>query len=160
YQPTVFGSVTGVGADSGTRIAAGFLNNPVIYSRAATGLMVSQLITDFGRTTHLVQSARLRAQSQNQALQTTRAQVLLQTDRAYYNVLRAQSVLKVAEQTVRARQLVADQVTTLAQSNLKSQLDVTFANVNLADAKLLLVSAQNDIDSAFAELATAIGLPQ
>src|SRR5262249_5863363 len=29
-----------------------------------------------------------------------------------------------------------------------------------ADDKLLLVSAQNDLDSAFAELATAIGMPQ
>jgi outer membrane protein len=36
---------------------------------------------------------------------------------------------------------------------------VSFANVNLADARLLLSSAQNDINSAFAELATAIGLP-
>jgi outer membrane protein len=67
--------------------------------------------------------------------------------------------LKVAEQTVSARQLVSDQVTTLAQSNLKSQLDVSFANVNLADARLLLASAQNDVKSAFTELATAIGLP-
>jgi len=160
YQPTVFGSLTGVGADNGSRIAAGLLNNPALFSRFGAGLTVSQFITDFGRTSDLVQSARLKAQAQDQAAQTTRFQVLLQTDRADYSVLRAQAVLKVAEQTVSARQLVADQVTTLAQSNLKSQLDVSFANVNLADARLLLVSAQNDINSAFAELATAIGLPQ
>jgi outer membrane protein len=159
FQPTVFGSVTGTGADSGSRIAAGVLNNPVLYNHAGTGLTINQLITDFGRTGNLLQSAKFRAQAQEQAFQTTRAQVLLQTDRAYFNVLRAQSVLKVAEQTVSARQLVSDQVTTLAQSNLKSQLDVSFANVNLADAKLLLASAQNDINSAYAELATAIGLP-
>jgi outer membrane protein len=158
-QPTLFGSVSGTGADSGSRIAAGVLNNPVLYNHAGTGLTVNQLITDFGRTGNLVQSAKLRAQAQEQVVQTTRAQVLLQTDRAYFSVLRAQSVLKVAEQTVSARKLVADQVTTLAQSNLKSQLDVSFANVNLADAKLLLVSAQNDINSAFADLATAIGRP-
>ena len=110
-QPTVFGSVSGTGADSGSRIAAGVLNNPVLYNHAGSGLTFNQLITDFGRTHNLVQSADLRAQAQEQTYQTTRAQVLLQTDRAYYNVLRAQSVLKVAEQTVSARQLVADQVT-------------------------------------------------
>ena len=159
FQPTVFGNVSGTGADSGSRIAAGVLNNPVLYNHAGTGLTVNQLVTDFGRTGNLVQSAKLRAQAQQQVFQTTRAQVLLQTDRAYYNVLRAQSVLKVADQTVSARQLVSDQVTTLQQSNLKSLLDVSFANVNLADAKLLLATAQNDIASAFAELATAIGLP-
>jgi outer membrane protein len=158
-QPTVFGSVTGTGADSGSRIAAGVLNNPALYNHVGTGLTVNQLITDFGRTGNLVQSAKLRAEAQEQTFQSTRAQVLLQTDRAYFNVLRAQSVLKVAEQTVSARQLVSDQVTTLQQSNLKSLLDVSFANVNLADARLLLASAQNDVKSASTELATAIGLP-
>jgi Outer membrane protein len=159
FQPNVFGSLTGTGADSGSRIAAGVLNNPALYNHAGSGLTVNQLITDFGRTHSLVDSAKFRARAQEQVVQTTLAQVLLQTDRAYFNVLRAQSVLKVAEQTVAARQLVSDQVTTLAQSNLKSQLDVSFANVNLADARLLLSSAQNDLESAFAELATAIGLP-
>ena len=55
-------------------------------------------------------------------------------------------MLQVANQTVAARQLVADQVTALAESKLKSTLDVSFANVNLADAKLLLVQAQNDLE--------------
>jgi outer membrane protein len=159
FQPNVIGSLTGTGADSGSRIAAGVLNNPSLYNHAGAGLTVNQLITDFGRTRSLVDSAKLRAQAQDQVVQTTLAQVLLLTDRAYFNVLRAQSVLKVAQQTVSARQLVSDQVTTLAQSNLKSQLDVSFANVNLADARLLLSSSQNDLESAFAELATAIGVP-
>jgi outer membrane protein len=160
FQPTLSGSITGTGADSGSRIAAGVLNNPIVYNHAGTGLTVNQLVTDFGRTKNLVQSASLKAQAQNQVLETTRAQVLLATDNAFFNALRAQSVLTVAEQTVTARQLVSDQVTTLAQSLLKSQLDVSFANVNLADAKLLLVSARNDVESAFANLAAAIGLPQ
>jgi outer membrane protein len=73
--------------------------------------------------------------------------------------LRAQSVLKVAEQTVEARKLVVDQVTALAQSNLKSQLDVSFANVNLSDAKLLLAGAHNDEQAAEAQLLTAMGIP-
>lgn len=159
FQPTLFGSITGVGADTGSRIAAGALNNPVLYNRVGTGLFINQLVTDFGRTSELVKSSRFHAQAQQQVSETTRAQVLLQTDRAYFAVLRAQSVLTVARQTVSARQLVADQVTALAKSNLKSQLDVSFANVNLADAKLLLSGAQNDLSAARADLATAIGAP-
>jgi outer membrane protein len=159
FQPTLFGSVTGVGADSGSRIAAGVLNNPVLYNRLGTGLSIGQLITDFGRTSSLVQSSKFRAQAQQQVTEITRAQILLQTDRAYFGVLRAQSVLQVAQQTVAARQLVVDQVTALAQSLLKSQLDVSFAKVNLSDAKLLLASAQNELKARLAELATALGLP-
>ena len=58
-----------------------------------------------------------------------------------------------------ARQLVFDQVTALAQSKLRSTLDVSFANVNLSDAKLLQVQAQNDVQAAEADLAEAMGLP-
>src|SRR6185436_17683413 len=69
FQPTLFGSVTGVGADSGSRLAAGALNNPVIYNRLGTGLSISQLVTDFGRTSSLVQSSKLRAQAQQQIIE-------------------------------------------------------------------------------------------
>ena len=140
YEPTLFGSFTGVGADNGSRLAAGGLNNPVVYNRLGSGLTVSQMITDFGRTGNLVAMAKLRAQAQDEATETTRAQILLAVSRAYFAVLRAHAVLHVATQTVEARQLVADQVTALAESKLKSTLDVSFANVNLAEARLLLVA--------------------
>lgn len=157
--PTVTAAITGVGADSGSRLAAGGLNNPVVYDRLASGLIVNQLVTDFGRTGNLIASAKLRAQAQDQVTETARATILITTARAYFGVLRARAVLTVAQQTVSARQLVSDQVTALANSNLKSGLDVSFANVNLADAQLLLSQAQNNVKAAEAELAAALGLP-
>src|SRR5581483_10213172 len=81
------------------------------------------------------------------------------TGLAYFAVLRAQAVLSVAQSTVQARQTVVDQITALAESKLRSTLDVSFANVNLSDAKLLLAQAQNDLQSAQANLAAAMGLP-
>jgi outer membrane protein len=159
YQPTVFGSLTGVGADNGSRLAAGGLNNPIVYSRVGSGLSVGQMITDFGRTSNLVAMAKLQASAQDQVTETTRADILLDVSRAYFAILRAQAVLKVATQTVAARQTVSDQITALAENKLKSSLDVSFANVNLAEAKLLLVQAQSDLKAAEADLATAIGLP-
>jgi outer membrane protein len=58
-----------------------------------------------------------------------------------------------------ARQFGSDHITALFNSQLKSQLDVSFANVNLADARLLLSQAENDLKSTEAALAAAIGLP-
>jgi outer membrane protein len=159
YEPTAFASLTGVGADNGSRLAAGGLNNPVVYDRLGSGMTVSQMITDFGRTSNLVQSAKLRASAQDQVTESTRAQILLNVSRAYFGVLRARAVLKVADQTVNARKLVADQVGALAESKLKSTLDVSFANVNLAEARLLLSQAQSDVKGAETDLATAMGLP-
>src|SRR6185437_613384 len=63
WMPTLTGNITAVDAHQNTRITAGVLNNPSVYPRAAGGLSVSQLITDFGRTHNLVLSARSEAQA-------------------------------------------------------------------------------------------------
>lgn len=157
YFPTVFASITGAGAPENSRIAAGSLNNPIIYSRLATGLTVSQLISDFGRTANLTKSAKLQANARGEALQATKAEVILAVERSFYAVLRAQNVLKVAEQTVSARQLIADQITELAKSKLRSDLDVSFANVSLSEAKLLLIAAQDEVKAKQADLSVALG---
>jgi outer membrane protein len=160
YWPAVFGNVTGAAAPDGTRITAGALNNPSVFDRLATGVIATQLVTDFGRTGDLVQTQKLRAGAQEQGATLVRAEVLLDVDRAYFNVLRAQAVQRVAMETVDARQLVVDQTTALASSGLKSGLDLSFARVNLSQAQLLLVQAQGDVQSAFAALNTAMGAPQ
>lgn len=157
YLPYVSASLTGTEAETGSRIAAGGLNNPIILDRFAYGASFAQMVTDFGRTRALVQTADLRSDAQRQILSTRRADVLLQVNRAYFNSLRAQAVEKVAEETVTARQLVVDQVTAQAASGLKSGLDVSFAQVNLSQAQILLVQARNDLDAAFLSLSAAMG---
>lgn len=157
YYPTVYGSLTGAYAESNSRIAAGVLNNPIIFDRYANGVTVSQLVTDFGRTHELVRSSNLRAQAEQESVVTSTADVLLQVDQSYFATLRAQSVLAVAEETVKARQLASDQVTELAKNKIRSDLDVNFANVNLAQAQLLLIQSQNDLQSSFARLSATLG---
>ena len=158
YYPVVYGSATAVDAENSSRIAAGALNNPIIYERYSNGLMVDQLITDFGRTRSLVKSSDLHAQASQEDVVTTREDVLLGVDRAYFGVLKAQAVLRVAQETVKERKLVSDQVITLEQNKIKSGLDVSFANVNLAQAQLLLVRAQNSVEASYAHLSEALGL--
>lgn len=158
YFPHAYGSATGVKAETNSRVAAGALNNSIIFSRFADGVTVQQLVTDFGRTHELVKSSNLHAKAQEENVTTSRADVLLQVDAAYYNCLKAQAVLQVAEETVKDRRLVSDQVTEMEKNKLKSGLDVSFANVDLAQAQLLLVQAQNDLQASYAELSAALGL--
>jgi outer membrane protein len=158
YEPFVYGSLTGVDALKSSNIAAGGLNSSSVYDRYSNGVTVTQLITDFGRTGELAKSAQLRSDAQQQAVALTREQIVLRVDQAYFAALRAQAVLKVAEDTVRARQVVADQITALASNQIqRTELDVSFANVDLAQARLLLVQAQNDLQGGFAELSAALG---
>lgn len=159
YQPQLIGSLTGVGADTASRIAAGGLTNPSLYNRLGAGLAISQLITDFGRTGHLLGASKLHVQAQEQSALATKVDILLETDLAYFGVQRAEAILKVARKTVEARGLVAAQVRALAASQLKSSLDVSFAEVNLQESQLLLVGAEGDYRSTIAILANAIALP-
>lgn len=157
--PTASVDVTGVDAESGTRITAGALNNPIIYERAAFGTQVSQLIYDFGRTSNLVSSADYSEKAENQNAAATREQILLAVDQAFYNALQNHAVVTVAETTVSERQTVANQVNELFKNKLKSELDLSFANVNLAQAKLLLLDAQNAQNAALAQLSMVLGSP-
>ncbi len=155
-QVNVYG--TSVHADSdNTRIMAGGLNNPSVFSRTAFGAGVSQLITDFGRTSNLAAGAKLSASAADQNALATRAQVLLEVDRNYFAALEAQAIENVARQTLNTRQLLVDRVSVLAQNKLKSDLDTSFAQVALEDAHLLVLRADNNAESALAALSTALG---
>jgi outer membrane protein len=157
--PQAYADITAVDARNNSRITAGALNNPIVYTRTAGGGTVSQMITDFGHTTNLVASARLQARADEQNAVATKEDVLAATDQAFYNALQTHAVLRVAEQTIASRQLLADQVSALAKSMLKSDLDLSFANVNLAQAKLLYLDAQNNDQSAMATLSAILGYP-
>jgi len=157
--PAAYGNLTAVDAHDDSRISAGGLNNPIIFERAALGTTVSQMVTDFGHTTNLVASARLRAKAEDQYALATKEQILLAVDQDFYDALRAKAVFKVAQQTVKSRQLVSDQVTALTRSKLKSELDLSFANVNLAQAKLLQLDAENNAQAALSNLSAVLGYP-
>lgn len=155
--PTITANLTAVDSLSGSRITAGALNNPIIYERAAAGAIATQLITDFGHTSNLVSSASFAAKAENEHAIATKEQILLAVTQAFYGALQAHAVLTVAQQTVNARQNVADQISALFQNKLKSEIDLAFANVNLAQARLLLLDARNNENSALANLSAVLG---
>jgi outer membrane protein len=160
YYPTISGEITGSQANGLARIGAGELPASRLFTRFGQGALLSQLVTDSGRTPNLVASARLGAQASAQTLVATRYDVVLQVNRSYFDVLHAQAVIKTAQQTIEARQTLSDQVTELAKNKLKSQLDVSFADVNVSEAKLLLIRAEEARDAAVAELGRALGSDQ
>ncbi len=159
FWPQAYANITAVDARNNSRITAGALNNPIVYSRAAGGATVSQLITDFGHGSNLLASAKLQARADEQNAVATKEDVLVAVDQAFYNALQTHAVLRVAEQTVASRQLLADQVSALTKAKLKSDLDLSFANVNLAQAKLLYLDALNNDKAAMAGLSAILGYP-
>jgi outer membrane protein len=157
--PTAFLSLTGVDSEAGSRIAAGGLNNPVVFPRAAAGATVSQLITDFGRTTNLLSSSELAAKAEDKTYAATTADITIAVDRSFYNCLETRELVTVANQTVDARQLLVDKVQALANAKLRSDLDLSFTKVDFSRAKLLQLEAQNNQESCLASLSALLGYP-
>jgi outer membrane protein len=157
YLPQFRVVATGSEANQPSRIGAGTLPASQLFNRFGQGVELSQLITDWGRTDNLVGASRLHAQASEQGLSATRADVLLEVSRAYFGVLRALALVKVAQETVAARKVLSDQVSELTTHKLRSQLDQSFAQVNLSEAELLEIRAEEQRGSAYAELAHALG---
>jgi len=160
YFPTFSADFTGTQGNELARIGAGAFSASRLFNRFGQGMVFSQLVTDSGRTKNLVASSRFQAEASSQTFQATRYDVLLEVTRAYFATLHAQALVRVAQATVDARQLLLDQVTTLANNNLKSQLDVSFADVNVSEAKLLLLRAEDTVQTSLADLTRALGSDQ
>ncbi len=155
--PNFNGAITAVDANEGSRIGAGSLTASRLLEHAGAGVTLGQLITDFGRTTNLVSYSKLQEKARNANALATTEDVVLATDQAFYNALQAQALLKVAQQTVTTRGSVQHQIDELTRSKLKSGLDLSFADVNLSQAKLLQLDAQNNVDSTIAALSAVLG---
>lgn len=158
--PTLNGDLTGSQARINSRIGAGFLTDSRLFNRFGAGVTLTQLITDFGRTHNLIANSKLQAQASQQDYQATRYDIVLGVDQAYFNVLLSQQLVTVAQQTVSTRNTVVEQVTELTKNQLKSQVDLSFAQVNLSNARLMLLRAQDSLASAYADLAQALGSQQ
>ncbi len=155
--PEIGGDLTGVEANQASRISAGSLTSSRLLQHAGLGVQVNQLITDFGRTRNLIASARLRQKARQADVEATKEDIILAADQVFFQAIEAQATLQVARQTVVARQTIVDQISALAAAKLKSELDVSFVQVNLSQAKLLQLDAQANLDAARASLAAVLG---
>ena len=77
----------------------------------------------------------------------------------YYNLLYAYDRRDVAEDTVKKFEMFYNQAKAFYEIGTNPKVDVTIAEVNLSNAKLELIQANNAVDVAVAKLNNSIGLP-
>ncbi len=159
--PTVAFNATGVDvADTGTSIASGAITTSSISNRFSYGGSLVQMVTDFGRTSAMVASQRSQSEAQKDIAVLTGAQIRLNLRHAYFQVMGAEAVLRAAREAQANRQLILKQVTALAQSQLRSTLDVNFAAVLESEAELAVVRAESVVEQERSHLASAMGASQ
>ena len=120
---------------------------------------LQQMLYDFGVTQNQATIKRLDYEAYKTTLSATINDVIYQTKDAYFNLLFAFENRRVAEDTVKKFEMFYNQAKAFYEIGMNPKVDVTIAEVNLSNAKLMLIQADNAIDIAMAKLNNTMGLP-
>ena len=123
-----------------------------------TGVSFTQVLFDFGHTLASIRSSQAAEQSLEADLSTQRDTVVLNVKQSYFNVLAAQRLLRVADETVRQSQKHLEQAQGRYDVGMAPKFDVTNVQVQLAQAELNQVTARNNVAVARETLRNALGL--
>jgi outer membrane protein TolC len=130
-----------------------------IFDQYASNLYLTQNIYDFGKTSSQVAIANLNTNASQQDLDNTKSLIVLGVKQTYYTLLQAMKNRDVALETVRQFQQHLDQAKGFFEVGVKPKFDVTKAEVDLSNAKLALIRAENAVRLARVNLNNAIGVP-
>jgi outer membrane protein len=136
---------------------AGAQNKPTSYVESA-GLRADQLLYDFGQTAHKVLAESAGQEAAEKDVLTQKALAILRVQQAYIHCLRQARLVQIAEETVRERGVLRDQIAVLYKRELKSKLDLDLISVELRNAEVQLLQARNERRAAFAALNNAMGI--
>lgn len=120
---------------------------------------LQQMLYDFGVTQNQATIRRLDYEAYKSTLGATINEVIYQTKDAYYNLLYAFENKKVAEDTVNKFEMFYNQAKAFYEIGMNPKVDVTIAEVNLSNAKLQLIQADNAVNLAIARLNNVMGVP-
>lgn len=120
---------------------------------------LQQMLYDFGVTQNQATIKRLDYEAYKTTLGATINDVIYQTKDAYYNLLFAFENKKVAEDTVNKFEMFYNQAKAFYEIGMNPKVDVTIAEVNLSNAKLQLIQADNAVNLAVARLNNIMGVP-
>ncbi len=153
--PQISGSA-GLTRTGGTSVFGSFIVSRN-YDSYSAGFQGQQLIFDFGKTySGIAQSADL-AHASRQNLRGTRQDVILDTYTAYYNYLAAERVREVDTETVVQANDHLHQAQAFYKAGTVPQYDVVDAEVTLANARVSLIQADNNVKVARIQLENVIG---
>ncbi|HXW68174.1 MAG TPA: TolC family protein, partial [Dissulfurispiraceae bacterium] len=129
------------------------------FNEYTNSLTLSQNIYDFGKTSSQVKIQKFNLDSAGSDLETTKEQIVLNVKQTYYTVIQAARNRAVADEAVGQYKQHLDQAKGFFDVGTKPRYDVITAEVNLSNAKLNLISADNALKIARVNLNNAMGVP-
>jgi len=129
------------------------------FNEYTSSLTLSQNIYDFGKTSSQVKIQKFNLDSAGSDLETSKEQIVLSVKQAYYAVIQTARNRKVADESVGQYKQHLDQARGFFDVGTKPRYDVITAEVNLSNAKLNLITADNALKIARVNLNNAMGVP-
>lgn len=127
------------------------------YNNEAANVTLNQTLFDFGKTGTGVQVKRFDLESSRMDLNDTVATVVNDVKTAYFGVLKSQRTRRVNAETVDQFREHLAQARIRYEAGTRPKYDVTKAEVDLSDAELQLINAENDLEIAWVTLNNAMG---
>lgn len=118
----------------------------------------SQLIYDFGQTSNKWSSAAASRDAAVDNTHTAALQTLLTVRRAYFTARADRDLVAVAEETVRNQEKHVEQTQAFVRTGIQPDINLATVQTALANAKVQLVTAQNNQAVADAQLSQAMGV--
>jgi outer membrane protein TolC len=128
------------------------------YDSTNSTVALSQNILDFGKTSSQVRIQNLNLDASRSDFDNVNAQVVFGVKQAYYGLLRAKRNQEVAREVVVQYQQHLTRARGFFDIGTKPKFDVTKAEVDLSNAKLNLLKAENAFRLARVSLNNALGL--
>jgi TolC family type I secretion outer membrane protein len=120
---------------------------------------LTQNIFDFGKTWNQVTIQRRNFDASQEDLRNINGQIVLNVKQAYYGLLRAEKNRDVLRETVGLFEQHLNQARSFFEIGVKSKFDVTKAEVDLSNARLNLIRAENTLRIGRVTLNNAMGTP-
>lgn len=123
-----------------------------------SGFFLDQMIWDFGRTSNRVKSSKAQLKSSKYNKETTKDDIILSTITSYYIVLSQKHLRDAFEKKVIEFEKRLERAEGFLQAGRVSQMAVTKAEVSIGNARLELIEAENDLESAKLNLISVMGI--
>ncbi len=129
------------------------------FDQYSAGFNVSQTIYDFGKTPTQVKIQKYNFDSSRSDLENVSEQIIFNVRQAYYGVLQTRRNMEVSAESVRQFEQHLEQAKGFFTVGTKPKFDVTKAEVDLGNAKLNLILAENALRLAVVNLNNSLGVP-
>ncbi|HNW58355.1 MAG TPA: TolC family protein [bacterium] len=118
---------------------------------------LSQNLFDFGQTLNSIKAAKADKQASAQHVENTRQSVIFNVKSAYYELLKAIHLEQVYQDAAKLAEDEVNRAQTMMDIGISSQSEVFQAKVTLGSARTTLITQQNAIEAAKANLNNALG---